>query len=208
MDARFFFLFLLAYAPIKLYAQKTSLSFYAGITNSHIKNCDGYWGYTCGVDIDRPLSDKESSIYVGAGLQLANQGWKDKLYDISLQNKYTWTCNLYYLKLPLHLGYQYAPNKDLSLSTSLGPYFAYGLTGKSEIKKYEDSLPNEGNPFTNNVYKHFDIGWHMQIGTTFKQHYKVAISYTFGMRNPTQKGWKALSRKDRTINFTLGYVIN
>lgn len=208
MVARFLLLFLLAYTPIKLYAQRTSLSVYTGIINSHIKECDGYWGYTCGVDIDRLLSNKESSIFVGAGLQLANKGWKDKVYDVSLQNKYIWTCNLYYLQLPLHLGYQYAPNKDLSLSTSLGPYFAYGLTGKSEIKKYEEPLPNGGNPFTNEVYKRFDIGWHIQIGATYKQHYKVAISYTLGMRNPTQKGWNALSRKDNSISFTLGYVIN
>ncbi len=194
-----------------IFAQSMKYGIVAGLQLSHPKHTDAKLGFNLGMKGEFFFSDNESKPYLDLRLLLSAKGWKDKLSYEGRNNKFVdWECRLYYLEMPVHIGYKYALSERVKLLADIGPYFAVGLSGKSEFRGGDKSLsaenPYEGNLFKNDTYKRFDAGAGADIGVEIKQRLQIAIGYQMSLMNPTKERWKSLSLKDRTLFLSFAYM--
>lgn len=194
-----------------IFAQSMKYGIVAGLQLSHPKHIDAKLGFNLGMKGEFFFSDNESKPYLDLRLLLSAKGWKDKLSYEGRNNKFVdWECRLYYLEMPVHIGYKYALSERVKLLADIGPYFAVGLSGKSEFRGDDKSLsaenPYEGNLFKNDTYKRFDAGAGADIGVEIEQRLQIAIGYQMSLMNPTKERWKSLSLKDRTLFLSFAYM--
>lgn len=92
----------------------------------------------------------------------------------------------HYIEIPVHYGYAWYINDNVTLMAETGPYFALGFSGKQTIKSDVNSNYNH----TWGIYdfrngNRFDFGWGVQASAMFAKNYQVHVAYDFGFINVT-----------------------
>lgn len=95
----------------------------AGISTSHPKEFDRFMGGEIGVKGECVFP---KNFYLSTALSIANRGWNMPVYDLG-ENLHKWECDVYYLEVPISVGYKYALSNTSDLFCELGPYLALGL---------------------------------------------------------------------------------
>ena len=101
-----------------------------------------------------------------------------------------------YLQLPLWAGFKLRVTEDIALLFSLGPYFAYGLHGKSKMGSFEVDT------FSDDMVKNFDCGAMSGVGLEW-QNLNFGIGGESGMVNIMQEGNS--KAENRNVTFFVGY---
>lgn len=143
-------------------AQKVDFGVLAGLVFSHPSDYNTRTGFSVGAKGIYTFRDNSSSWFVEAQAKLASKGWK---YDIATYDEggnliyYSdWTCNAYYLEIPVYAGYKFKVNDDCGIFIEAGPYLAAGLFGNSDVKGGEHNYEYYSNVFADGFYKRFDWG--------------------------------------------------
>ena len=130
-------------------AQKVDFGVLAGLVFSHPKDYNTRTGFSVGAKGIYTFRDNSSSWFVEAQAKLVSKGWK---YDIATYDEggnliyYSdWTCNAYYLEIPVYAGYKFKVNDNCGIFIEAGPYLAAGLFGNSDVKGGEQAtcLPTD-----------------------------------------------------------------
>lgn len=149
------------YAMNKLSDHENRLGFLAGVTAD--------------INIVRSFS-------VNTGVLYVQKGWKTDYSDSrgSIEKK----DNSSYLEIPVQASYRVKLSDQVGLQLNIGPYFAFGLSGK---QKMTNTFPNGDNyeidSFDDTLgAKKFDCGVTVGTAITF-QHYYIGINYERGLVN-------------------------
>lgn len=84
---------------------------------------------------------------------------------------------LHYIEVPVHYGYAWYINDDISVMAETGPYVALGVSGRNRIEgpAIDHSIDVFGN--------RFDLGWGVQAGIMFAKNYQLHVAYDYGFIN-------------------------
>lgn len=196
--------------PGIILAQHLQYGVTGGLQISQPKGFDSHTGFFIGGRGEVFLSETgASSIKLDFGLLFSSKGWCTDIYDDTETFKTIWQCQLYYLDIPIRLGYGMAVNKKIRLLINAGPYASIGISGKSTIKTneifHENANPCPGNLFTNGAYKRFDCGIDMEAGVQTGEHIRITVGYSMSLLKPTKENLTAISPKDRTYRIAATY---
>lgn len=107
----------------------------------------------------------------------------------------------YYLEIPIHFGYRYSFNQNVSLSGSFGPYLGIGLFGKYKAIKGE--FKNDDNKiYSDSNSNRFDMGLGGKLSLNIFKHYHIGVGYNYGLTKTNDD----LSDKNRNIMISVGYM--
>ena len=140
---------------------------------------DSRASFHVGVVADIPLMQ---SLYVQTGLFLQDKGAK---YE---EGTLTETAKPMYLEIPVLASYRYNFSDAAQLQINVGPYFAYGISGKYKWE-YEIGESGDKDFFGSYDYddtfgaKRFDCGLQFGAGMTFASHYYIGFAYQLGLTN-------------------------
>lgn len=172
-------------------------------------------GYQVGLTVDYAIS---SNFYLLSGLSFTTKG--SKIEDLDYEDyiggmpDFTNKFEQQYIQLPLYGAYKMNLSNDLNLMFGIGPYFAYGVGGKSKQelnsgqwsggiteREFNTFGKNEDPLFTNEL-KRFDCGLGALVNLEYKR-INLNIGYEHGLTNIS----KIDSYKYRNYNFTfsVGY---
>ena len=170
-------------------------------------DADSRIGFNLGGRVEYGLTDY---LYLGSGLLLSQKGCEENV-GINL-NEYggKFKANPLYLQIPIHIGYHYYLNDNLSLFGETGPYLAFGIGGKQKMdyeEPEEEPIHIKYDFFDDkNGANRFDMGWGLRTGIEVN-HFQIHLSYEYGFT----KVWDSPSVKtnlyDKSChnsNFTVG----
>lgn len=84
---------------------------------------------------------------------------------------------LHYIEIPVHYGYAWYINDDISVMAETGPYVALGVSGRNRWEG--PALDRSINAFGNR----FDLGWGVQASIMFAKNYQLHVGYDYGFIN-------------------------
>lgn len=152
-----------------------------------------YTSFNVGLTVDIPLLE---SVYIKSGLFYTGKGCKyeHKSDDVKLTPSY--------LEIPILASYRYDFNETAQVQFNFGPYFAYGIGGKS---KYEEEKKTYETDFfgSDSDTKRFESGLQIGAGITVSQHYYFGVAYQWGLTNVFDDDDLTVHNKNFMIN--LGY---
>ena len=116
-------------------------------------------GFNAGIAADYAFLPDMS---IQSGLFFTTKGFK---YDSDILD---YTQNLMYLQIPVHYAYKVTVTPGTRIVFHGGPYVAYGVGGKTDVKVGTLNLPNS-DVFGDGVaqYKRFDAGLGLGVGAEF-----------------------------------------
>lgn len=128
-----------------------------------------------GFSYERLLS-KNTPLYLETGLQLSSKG-----FQLNVYGEEQYTCNAYYLELPLMLNYKINIKNTVTIYPSVGCYGAYGVAGKFKYEEtgYElevDTFSDEGG------LQKMDLGYRVSASAAYKR-LVLTIGYEGGFSN-------------------------
>jgi hypothetical protein len=126
---------------------------------------------------------------LGLGLEYIGKGAKYKEFDGSIK--------LNYIEIPIHLSYYCKAGAGVFYG-GLGPYFAYGIGGKSGD---ESSFGKDAGG-----YKRFDAGLSFILGYRLKMGLSLDLGYDLGLANIAYPEMDVKSH-NRCLSINLGYAI-
>ena len=129
---------------------------------------------------------------------------------------YEVTCNLYYLEIPVMVGYKWEVSDPLKINFMAGPYVAYGVNGKTKAKlsnvvyNTTTNEPAENNESEKTIntdsfedgFNRFDSGVKASINFTIKKDFLLGVTYEHGFANVSDTKDDAFNR---TVALTLGF---
>jgi len=179
-------------------------------------------GFNVGVTAEYRLIE---SFYIESGLSLTTKGPKLKGADMwiggSLDSYTIWKQNVnqMYLQLPVLAAYKINIVPGIKLLVHAGPYFAYGIGGKADIK-YNYTGGASGEPKTkldtfdkDHGLKKFDMGLLGGVGAEFGK-LVFTLDYELGLSDLSRKDFSNItyllwddnvSYKNRNASLSLGY---
>ncbi len=167
---------------------------------------DSKLGYHVGVRAELGLPQVANGLYLDASALLSAKGAKMDFGDLGSQK-----INANYLEIPIHIGYKYAVNDNFSVFGSFGPYFSYGLFGKTKVEEldYDDEYElmktsSKYDTFGNDGLKRFDCGLGLNVGVEIKKTYRVAIGYDFGLTETYKSKFDAGEENYEEFDFGSG----
>ncbi len=137
-------------------------------------------GYNIGIIVDIPFEEKWS---IQTGLSLITKGFKDQVTTYPEAETSKIICNATYLQIPLLFTYHQYLTKNTNWQINMGPYFAFGVAGKTTeggkttISGKEYSVKIEYDTFgkrnSNSNYglNSFDAGLSCGIGVVYHKFY-------------------------------------
>ena len=141
---------------------------------------DAKLGLKLGVVGCFPLAD---DIYLEPGIYYSPKGTKHEWSAAGVNCKNV--CNLNYLEIPLNGVYKYEINSNLTVRGHFGPYFGFGMFGKTKyeedgkvISKYKNFSSKSGQK----NYNSFDFGLNFGAGIEFSVCY-LGVQYGIGITN-------------------------
>lgn len=137
-------------------------------------------GFNVGAAVDFNIV---KSFSITTGLFYSTKGAKSEWKDDELTEKNT--VNVGYLELPVYASYRLNFNESSQLQVNFGPYFAFGVNGKStyEYKYWDDTEKEKEDVFGDDGYlNRFDCGLGVGVSYVIKNVY-VGLSYQFGLTN-------------------------
>ncbi len=126
---------------------------------------------------------------IRGGIEYINKGAKFKTGGGSFR--------LNYLEVPIIPEYRFSAGNG-NICTGLGPYFAYGIGGKSfGVSSFGEN---------NGGYKRFDAGLSFMFGYKFDAGVAVDLSYDLGLANTIYPGQDVKSH-NRCFSINFGYQV-
>lgn len=205
-----------SFIVLNVTAQSLPLSFgvKAGVNLSNSSwDLDGFdkkakIGFQVGVTGEYAIAE---GFYLQSGLSFTTKGSK---IEISQYSDAKLTVNQTYLQLPIYAAYKIDIAPATKIAFNVGPYFAYGLGGKTKIEGFDD-LDIEGFGIdgkydtygSDGLLKRFDLGLGAGVSAEFGK-IVVGINYELGLLNLANKsdgedaGFKY---KNRNASLTVGY---
>lgn len=171
-------------------------------------------GYQFGVTVDY---DVTTNFILQSGLTFAAKGGKvDNLaYRSYLGGKIndTHNFNQLYLQIPIYAAYKYQFTDDFSASLGFGPYFSYGVGGKTKVKLNEGAY---GDGTTEKKYdtfkkedlqrtlKRFDMGLGIRAEAEYHS-YLLGFGYELGLLNIADTKNNEFKYKNTNATISVGY---
>ena len=152
------------------------------------------------------LSVDQHNIFLAPSIVLSWRGWKDYVSDMldeSLSSE--WNCDVYYLDIPLQVGYKYIASASYNLYAEAGGYISYGLSGKSKLD-FNGEDWGDKNIFKSGLYKNFDYGTKIGIGINLKQ-WQLGIEWSRSWQKPTTGNWNGINPIDSSVIIRLCYFL-
>ena len=145
-----------------------------------------------GVGIEYPLSANFSLM---PSIEVAMKGTKWEAstyysgYNISLEETYS----PLYVQIPILGAYRLNLNNDWNITLKVGPYFAYGISGKVDAKGSSSgvTVSDDADLFSDLDAKRFDAG--VDVGLDFEYH-----RFVFGLEY--ERGFISFAPDDADIN--------
>lgn len=138
---------------------------FAGIGGDFNDNLGTKVGMNLGGVIGLRLS-QSTPVFLESGLYYSERGAKDGKDKASLT----------YLELPVLIKYGIQAGSDFVVLPYIGPYFSYGIAGKTKIK--EANINESSYEF----FKHGDMGFKLGCGAEYNNLY-AELGYQFGVAN-------------------------
>ena len=172
------------------------------------------FGYTFGVTVDYNLTD---NFFIQSGLSFITKGSKDE-YTVTIMTEIlggTYYSELHkhknqslYLQLPIYAGYKFQVAESVKLLFNVGPYFAYGIGGKtkSEWKPQGGSGvsgSDKKDTFGDDGLKRFDCGLGFGAGVEFGK-IGVNAAYYLGLIGVHADN-SSVTLKNRSFALTVSY---
>lgn len=106
----------------------------------------------------------------------------------------------HYIEIPVHYGYAWYINDDVTIMAETGPYFAVCFSGKETLK-------SDVNPRLNYTWgifdihggNRFDMGWGLQASAMFAKNYQLSVAYDYGFINVNNN---FLQNRNLSVGFT------
>ena len=188
--------------------------------NSMIAN-ESKSGFNAGLKGEYAFRDAQKGLYTDFGLMISSYGWKSTpAYENGTGKELEWDTTPYYLNIPIHLGYKFKVNDNLSIFVNAGkvndnlsifvnagPYFNIGMFGKMNYTTTYPDGKTETGISSNNIFKdglspRFDWGIGFRAGVEIARHTQIAIGYDWGMKNAYMNKPET---KNRTFVVSLTY---
>ena len=160
-------------------AQSAALNIKGGLNmsnfyGSNLSNKDIKPGFHAGVALDLEFV---TDISLQTGLYFTSKGGEYTTDILSGVGKTEYEVTANYMQLPIHLAYKMDITSDTRLFVHAGPYMAYGISGKRNIKTLD--LDNNPDDFLGKQeidtfdkrhgYKRWDMGVGLGVGVEFKR---------------------------------------
>ena len=193
-------------------------------TVSDATNTDLKTGYHIGGTVEYLLSEK---FLIQSGLLFSTKG--SKIYQLNRSDYIpspsdcTHTFNELYLELPLYGAYRMNLSRNLNIVLGVGPYFGYGIGGKTKEKLHsgvwgDGSTERKWNTFGDGVFdesfnhlrgetlKRFDIGIGVGVDLEYRK-FILGIGYGHSLKNIAENDYYGGDLKYRNNNtqFSIGY---
>lgn len=168
----------------------------AGFNSSSIvnDNYDGLSGFNVGIKGEGVIGD--SSVFVEGSLLLSNKGysWTPTFSAAGRTIKCDkQSVRLYYMHIPVYLGYKFHITDGFDLAPKAGVYLAYGLWGDDGDN---DPFCQYHETFQWKNFERFDMGVNVGVNVNVMRHYQVSVGYEWG-----QIGLSEEVANDRLRNF-------
>lgn len=143
----------------------------AGMNVSNITDMemDSRIGFHVGAKAEYNITD---NLYGSAALLFSQKGNKKEEDGEKL------TQNPGYLELPIHIGYRFKMGDKVSIFAETGPYFAYGICGKSKVEGL--GLEEDVKFFDDDDVNKFDFGWGVKAGVEYAK-FQISLGYEHGI---------------------------
>ena len=152
----------------------TTFSGSSKVDGSHSKDYD----FTSGLQLGANLMVDASTLLPNTfGRIEVKYSMKGADWESGVLNEHV---TLHYLDIPIHYGYAWYINKDVTVMAETGPYFAFGLYGSDRINGSTFSV------FGGQIGgKRFDFGWGIQASAMIARDYQVHLGFDYGFLNVT-----------------------
>jgi len=151
---------------------------------------------TASIQKDKAPSGFVSHLRGMAGIEFVQKRSKDGSIKITLN----------YLQVPAYLLYYYQLPSAGNIFGGLGPYFAYGIGGKTK-SNYNGHISETKSFDKTTGFKPFDVGLGIKAGYKITSSFSFSLAYDYGLanidRNPA--GEKA---KNRELSLNISYPLN
>lgn len=154
----------------------------------------------------------DDGCFVSAGALVSTKGYKYGEGD---------KVTLGYLEVPVHFGFHYEINRDISVLGSVGPYLSLGLFGNEKYTEFDfyygggDEV-KQSSFGDGGEYKRFDMGLGFGASLLLKNKFSVGVGYELGLANICKSNedefdddWGFLDDvikwRNRNFQVTLGY---
>lgn len=146
---------------------------------------DAKIGYNVGAYVDIEL---KNYFYMFTGLAFTTKGAKIEDVEVYGEGTFDATMNAMYLQLPVYFGYRRELNNNkLKLGFAAGPYFAYGIGGKSKFESLRQGGYPESDTFDKNgLWNRFELGLGFEVNLEADK-FIFAISTEAGITNAWKK---------------------
>lgn len=104
----------------------------------------------------------------------------------------------HYIEVPVHAGYAWFINDDISIMAETGPYIAIGVSGTCEGNVNGRPMPNAG-VFDAMGGSRFDFGWGVQGSLMIAKNYQLHVAYDMGFANINRT---LLQNRNLSVGFT------
>lgn len=146
---------------------------------------DSKIGFHAGIAYEMPIS-KTLPLFAETGLYGSSKGGKVDIGDGEVDNY-----SLFYLQLPVMVGYKFAIADNIALKPAAGLYFSYGVSGKAKSTYFDDDdkiKTKSYDVFKNDEdgvqeMKPFDMGLRIGVGADINTKYYVGLGYEIGLAN-------------------------
>ena len=171
------------------FAQDYTLGVRVGMNVANILNytndSDAKLGLKAGIVGCFPLAD---NIWLEPGIYYSPKGTKHE-WNVQGTNCKN-VCNLNYLEIPINGVYKYDINSNLTVRGHFGPYFGFGMYGKTKYEedgKVISKVKNFSSKSGNNNYNQFDCGLNLGAGIEFSICY-LGVQYGIGLTKINKYG--------------------
>lgn len=182
---RYLFFILLLYSTFSL-AQSKQIGFFAGINASTQNDQKIIFGPKIGLEGCFKPFKSNNYLSFNTWIVLSSKGYEsDWRYSENTKKFFKWRTRLYYIDIPIHLGYERNLSKNIDFRATLGPYIGIGLWGKTKVKEKETKKEEifSDNVFNDAQYKRLDIGISSSVGFLYQKKILLSIGYELGLRD-------------------------
>lgn len=174
-------------------------------------------GKKAGIDALIPFGQSRWGFEPGVYWSMRNATPEETKNDV----KYEYSDKVHYIDVPLRFALHMAGREEgpFSMSLLFGPYFSYGISGKSyctitkdgtTTKSKEDAFGDKGR-----LRSRLDYGLNMGVSAVIMQNVKVDVFAEVGLRNIYRpNGWVediigdifgGITKRNYGLGFTVGY---
>ncbi len=202
----------------------------AGVNISHLSKGkqENYIGAHVGIKGEAGLPSVAKGLYLDFGLQFTMKGGVNRITLERNGHKYTHEIptgdyRLYYMEIPVRVGYRFNLTKRLNLLVTAGPYVSLGIVGKQRVTFTSDQLTeitpemlnsiagliedyylyDNVDPFKNtHTGTRIDLGLGAKVGLEIDNHFQILGGYDHGLIGFQREA----KLKNRNFTVSLAYM--